>query len=274
MQGFDAKAAAYDGRLTVAPELRATLDYLEDKVSLLGKSMHKMFEQINTRRDGAITKKEFLWLLNSFQLHVSIAAFERLWHHLDQKNAGQIMFSDLMQLLDKSHDIRPTHLAESAHLRTQVRLPVVSDYCSKSLGTAGVTAAAHAQRDTARTFEFASTWRGGRGGVPTLVDHFGDAHLSAGFDRSTRYVNQYPFHTGKTKAVLPEKVPHDAFKMDLTSRHPNHEQQFRDALAGYYRANHADHRTGTHRPSCRRGDLCAQRTRKDCCCCALNASRD
>lgn len=213
-------------------------------MSLLAKSFRKMFEQINTRRDSAVTKKELLWLFNSFQLRVSVAAFERLWLHLDKKSAGHINFFELMQLLDKSHETRATHLAESATLHTQ-KLPSVSDKNSRSTGTAGLDSVAHAQRDTARTFEFASTWRGGRGGVPTLVEKFGDAHLSAGFDRCTRYVNQFPFHSGNTKALLPEKVPHNAFKMDLTSKHPSNEKRFRDALAEHSRANRSDPRIGT-----------------------------
>jgi len=232
------------GRLTVPPELRKTLDYLEDRVSQLGRSMDKLFEQINTRRDGLISKQELLWLLNSFQLQVSIAAFERLWRHLDSRNAGLICFADFIHLLDKAHTSRPPHLLESADLRTQVRLPAVADHRSRPSGAAGISAIELAQRDAARTFELGSTWRGGRGGVPTLVQNFGDAHLSSGFDRATRYVNQWPLHSGQTKSVLPEKVPHDAFKMDLTSKHPDNEQKFCDAMADHYRKNRSDPRIG------------------------------
>jgi hypothetical protein len=46
----------------VAPDVRFSLDYLEDKISLVANSMRKMQENINTRSDDLISKDELEWL--------------------------------------------------------------------------------------------------------------------------------------------------------------------------------------------------------------------
>jgi len=214
--------------------VRAMLDYLEDKVSLLAKSMFRTFEQINKRRDGLITKDELLWLLNKFQLQIPLAGYDRLWCVFDTENAGHVPFATLLQQLDKSHEGRSGgHVQEAAHLRsTHLKLPSVAAPGLRPM------------------WDQAKSGRTGKVGAQTYVDNYGDAHLSTAADRAPRYVNQYPFHSGQThsKAALPQKVPHDAFNIDLCTNNPVKEEEFKQAMTRHWQHNAVDPNQGCPPP--------------------------
>ena len=190
-------------------------------------SKYKMFEQINKGPDDLISNDELPWLFSKFQFSLQGPSMDRLWRHFDGHNAGQVSFASIMSQLDKSHHVRPPHAEDSANLRAhKTKLPNVAPPGYRP------------------GFEFGAQARSGKLGAPTVVDNFGDAHLSDTYDRVPRYVNQFPFHSGQTKTVLPEKVPHDAFRLDLSTKHPQHASEFNAAMTRHYVANATDPRLG------------------------------
>ena len=219
-------------RLTVAPDVRFSLDYLEDKVSLVANSMRKMQEKINNRSDDLISKDELEWLFNKFQLRIQGPSMDRLWRHFDNHKAGQVSFASIMMQLDKSHHVRHPQVEELANPSScQTKLPNVAPPGYRPCLTLGAAPT-------------------GKLAAPTVVQHLGDPHLSDTNDRAPRYLNQFPFHTGQTKEVLfggfalPEKVPHDAFRLDLNTKHPQHGVEFNAAMTKHYVANATNPRIG------------------------------
>ncbi len=215
----------------MAPDVRFSLDYLEDKVSLVANSMRKMQEKINKRSDDLISKDELEWLFNKFQLRIQGPSMDRLWRHFDNNNTGQVSFASIMMQLDKSHHVRHPEVKKMVNLRSeQTKLPDVAPPGYRPGLTLGAAPT-------------------GKLETPTVVQHFGDPHLSDTNDRAPRYVNQFPFHTGQTKPLfgglaLPEKMPHDAFRLDLSSKHPQHGVEFNAAMTKHYVANAMDPRIG------------------------------
>ena len=105
-------------RLTVAPDVRFSLDYLEDKVSLVANSMRKMQEKINNRSDDLISKDELEWLFSKFQLRIQGPSMDRLWRHFDNHNAGQVSFASITQNVDTKKARRAVHNCPSIHKKS------------------------------------------------------------------------------------------------------------------------------------------------------------